>query len=179
MKAILLRTFALAYTVFVLSMTYLILPLEAYLKKKGSYKFAIRTLCYLFLAGILYLIWKRRHILTPIRIVCTLVVIALYVVHYLRVSFEIERAHLVEYSLLAIILNRALALRFSKLRNLVDTALISILIGCLDEFIQRFIPGREGTIGDVYLGAISSILGLALTLIFQNNSIKSLEGLAG
>lgn len=80
----------------------------------------------------------------------------------------VEKLHLLEYGFLAYLALRAVrGLRFrffinSEARQSLCAILIVIIVGCCDELIQKFTPGRYCQLSDIILNIISGILGLSI-----------------
>ena len=76
--------------------------------------------------------------------------------------FVRKGAHVTEYMILGILL--FLTLTAYGLRRVFSLALgTGFLYAALDEYHQRFVPGRSGEIKDVLIDACGLLLGLALT----------------
>jgi VanZ family protein len=52
-------------------------------------------------------------------------------------------------------------------------ALVTAGVGILDEFLQKFIPDRQGSMNDVLLNAFSGVLGLSLLACLDKNFKRS------
>ncbi|HVS01498.1 MAG TPA: VanZ family protein [Thermoanaerobaculia bacterium] len=75
----------------------------------------------------------------------------------------VERLHIVEYGLLALLFYRA----FRALRGAAAVALTSlagILVGVLDEWLQWLVASRVGEVGDVWLNAAAVGTGLLFAI---------------
>ena len=71
-------------------------------------------------------------------------------------------AHVTEYMILGVLL--FLTLGAYGLRRVFSLALLTgVLYAALDEYHQRFVPGRSGEIKDVLIDACGLLLGLVLT----------------
>ena len=78
--------------------------------------------------------------------------------------------HIFEYTLLALLLNRAFKnsgfLSLYKSKRLFWVILISLIYAMSDEFHQQFVPGRLCSIGDFVVDGFGVVLG---SLIYQMN----------
>ena len=75
--------------------------------------------------------------------------------------FVRKGAHVTEYMILGVLLSVTLAAY--GLRRVFSLALgTGVLYAALDEYHQRFVPGRSGEIRDVLVDAFGLLLGLAL-----------------
>lgn len=72
-------------------------------------------------------------------------------------------AHIVEFAVLAILLERALRgrRRYLGLPRWGVVLAVSVAYGGLDELHQAFVPGRDASLGDVGLDALGAALSLA------------------
>ena len=77
-------------------------------------------------------------------------------------DFVIKKtAHIVEYSILAVLLYRAMiGSDIEKKKSIIFAILIVSLYGFTDEFHQSFTPGREPRIRDVIIDTIGGALGV-------------------
>ena len=77
-------------------------------------------------------------------------------------DFVIKKtAHIVEYSILAVLLYRAMiGSDIEKKKAIIFAILIVSLYGFTDEFHQSFSPGREPRIRDVIIDTIGGALGV-------------------
>jgi len=77
-------------------------------------------------------------------------------------DFVIKKtAHIVEYSILAVLLYRAMiGSDIEKKKAIIFAILIVSLYGFTDEFHQSFTPGREPRIRDVIIDTIGGALGV-------------------
>ena len=77
-------------------------------------------------------------------------------------DFVIKKtAHIVEYSILAVLLYRAMiGSDIEKKKAIIFSMLIVSLYGFTDEFHQSFTPGREPRIRDVIIDTIGGALGV-------------------
>ena len=74
-------------------------------------------------------------------------------------------AHFVEYGLFALLAYRSFSHfgpRMTGRRSLLFTVLFLSLFACLDEFYQRFIPGRQSELADLAV----DLLGIVSALVF-------------
>ena len=69
-----------------------------------------------------------------------------------------KSAHLGAYAILAILLERALAL---PRRGMALALLLTVLYAASDEFHQTFVPGRHGSFTDIVIDLAGGALGLA------------------
>ncbi|MFC1631063.1 VanZ family protein [Candidatus Omnitrophota bacterium] len=86
----------------------------------------------------------------------------IYYTNMRNLEFPIEKLHFIEYSLLSVLLFRALSHNLKGRILYLWTALISFCLGWLDEGIQYILPNRVYEIKDVAANIVASILGLLL-----------------
>ncbi len=137
-------------------------PLSAYLRDQGLLSFAFWVAIYLTLATVLWHGWKRGYGGREVGI--WLGVAAVYLLLFLRMASPEERSHLIEYSVLAVVIHEALRERARHDQKIRRTAwialLITILIGILDECIQLVVPGRVFDPVDMLFNTLAAILAI-------------------
>ena len=96
-------------------------------------------------------------------------IIAVYIMFFLRLGLP-ERTHLIEYSVLAIFIHKAIVERMRNGKNIRVPALWAMvgafLIGVLDECIQIFLPNRVFDLEDILFNgmAVTTAIGSSLIL---------------
>lgn len=108
-------------------------------------------------------------------------IMAVYVMFFVRLGAP-ERSHLIEYSVLAILLHKAFKERFRLENKIIKPALYSlcvgILMGALDETLQLLLPHRYFDPQDIIFNCLAVtmaiVAGVILTWIRKKfNSKKS------
>ncbi len=108
-------------------------------------------------------------------------IIAVYVMFFFRLGAP-ERSHLIEYSVLAILLHKAFKDRFKQENKIFKPAFFSLFVGiamgALDESIQLLIPHRYFDPQDIIFNclAISMALGASLLLTAIQKKIINKKG---
>ncbi|MBT8233734.1 MAG: VanZ family protein [Saprospiraceae bacterium] len=106
-------------------------------------------------------------------------IIAVYLMFFLRLGLA-ERSHLIEYSVLAIFIHKALLARNKNDAKIKYPALLAFiivfLIGCFDECLQIFIPSRVFDPVDIFFNgfvsaaALFSHWGIQKLRLFRNKN---------
>lgn len=95
---------------------------------------------------------------------------AVYIMLYLRLGIA-ERSHLIEYSVLAICLHKAITERIDYGKQMVKAALIALLvaviIGVIDEYIQIFIPNRVFDPIDILFNTCAALVAIGASLLLS------------
>lgn len=82
-----------------------------------------------------------------------------------------ERSHLIEYSVLAIFIHKALIERYHATKKVLKPALIAFvttaIIGVLDEGVQYFIPNRHFDPVDIVFNCLAALMAVGGTLAIQ------------
>jgi uncharacterized membrane protein len=95
---------------------------------------------------------------------------AVYIMFLFRLGAP-ERSHLIEYSVLAIFIHRALVERFGKGTCTLMVALLSfvitLIIGVIDESIQIILPERVFDPVDMVFNGFAAFMALASFLLLQ------------
>lgn len=106
---------------------------------------------------------------------------AVYLMLILRLGLP-ERSHLIEYSVLAIFIHRALKERSHQTGRISKPALfafiITFLIGVLDEGIQIILPNRVFDPVDILFNGIviTAAIGTAVVFTWLKKRLKSKSG---
>ena len=95
-------------------------------------------------------------------------VAAVYLLVFVRLTAVTERSHLVEYSVVAVLIYEALLERASQGRRVPAPALLALLtaslIGVLDEGIQAFLPNRVFDPVDMLFNFVAAVLAIGASL---------------
>ena len=104
-------------------------------------------------------------------------IITVYLLFFLRLGLA-ERSHLIEYSVLAIIIHKALFVRYRR-KNQSSTSylhalVLTFLLGLIDEALQLFIPNRMFDPLDILFNgiAITFALGANMTITWIRQKFK-------
>jgi VanZ family protein len=93
---------------------------------------------------------------------------AVYLMVFLRMAIQEERTHLIEYSVLGLIIHEALTERGSQGRRVPIPALLAVvltsLLGLIDEGLQAILPNRVYDIRDVGFNALAGLMAVVASL---------------
>ena len=109
-------------------------------------------------------------------------IIAVYLIVFARMAIPEERSHLIEYSVLALLIFEALRERKASGQTVLSNPcvwpfgktlwwsgglafLISSSIGVLDEVVQFFIPGRVFDVRDIVFNVLASAMAVGGVLV--------------
>ena len=81
-------------------------------------------------------------------------------------------AHFTEYCILGIVCGMAVK-EYGVKHKVIVNLLFCFAIACMDETLQRFVPGREGRIFDVMIDSCGAILGIVMVWLIINKIRKS------
>lgn len=91
-------------------------------------------------------------------------VIAVYLMVFVRMEIPEERTHIIEYSVVAAFLYRALMERMKHDGKTYTPAVLSIVgtavAGAIDEFIQGIIPSRVFDLRDILFNALAGLMAV-------------------
>ncbi len=97
-------------------------------------------------------------------------IIAVYIMFFFRLGAP-ERSHLIEYSVLAILLHKAFKERFKSENKIFKPAFFSLLVGiamgALDESIQLLIPHRYFDPQDIIFNCLAVTMAIGTILLLQ------------
>ncbi len=105
----------------------------------------------------------RRRIPSMATIAIAAGMIGVYALIVLRMASPIERSHLIEYSLLAILMREAFAERSSAQRPALLAVGLASLIGVVDELLQLVIPSRVFDPIDIGFNIFAAALGVVVS----------------
>ena len=90
---------------------------------------------------------------------------AVYLLILVRMAVPTERTHLIEYSVVALLIHEALAERASQGGRVPAPALTAVvaasLVGVLDECIQAFLPSRVFDPRDMLFNALAAVMAIS------------------
>lgn len=96
--------------------------------------------------------------------------LAVFIMFFLRLGLA-ERSHVIEYSILAILVDKAIHERADQAKNItwpsVMAWLISFMIGVVDECVQILIPDRVFDPTDIVFNGIAVTLAIAPKILIQ------------
>ena len=97
-------------------------------------------------------------------------IVAVYVMFFLRLGLS-ERTHLMEYSVLAIFIHKALNERIGTKKGFISVALISFfitfIIGVIDEGLQFFLPNRVFDVEDIIFNRMAAAMAMVFSILMQ------------
>lgn len=129
----------------------------------------ISALGFLVVLAAVLLFGMRRRIPGAATIAIAGGATAVFVLVFLRMASPIERSHLIEYSLLAILIREALYERAAAGRPVPRPALLAVglasLVGLLDELIQLIIPIRVFDPVDIGFNTLAATMGVVVSSV--------------
>ena len=97
-------------------------------------------------------------------------IVAVYFMFFLRLGLS-ERSHLIEYSVLAIFIHKAIEERMGKGKGIVRPALLAFLmtflLGVVDESLQLLIPQRVFDPADILFNGMAAATAIGARLILS------------
>jgi len=130
----------------------------------------LQTIIFLFvmiLIGVTIILHSLKAKPSKIKITIFLGIIAVYIMFFLRLGLA-ERTHLIEYSVLAIFIHKAITERFGSGNKIYKAALfsfaIAFFIGVFDESLQIVLPNRVFDFIDILFNGIAVVMALGLSI---------------
>jgi len=124
----------------------------------------------MILVGVTTIVHALKTKPGKIEIAILLGIITVYTMFFFRLGAP-ERSHLIEYSVLAIFIHKALIERVKYGRQIYKPALLAILatvlIGVFDESIQLFLPNRVFDVNDIVFNGFAGLMAIGSTLILN------------
>lgn len=143
--------------------------LAGFLRDRGWISNAIWLV--LLLVGLAVLINGIRSRASGFEVVIWIGLFAVYLMVMLRMTLPEERSHLIEYSILALLIFEAMRERASHRPKIKYTALwaigITSGIGILDESIQLLVPSRVFDPIDIFFNFLASVLAIGGSVVLQ------------
>ena len=95
---------------------------------------------------------------------------AVYLMFIFRLGAP-ERSHLIEYSVLVILIHKALTIRFANNQSTLKTAILAFaftfIIGIADELIQLALPNRIFDLRDIAFNGIAALMALTSSILLK------------
>ena len=105
-----------------------------------------------------------------------------YLIAFLRIAMPEERSHLIEYTVVAILIHEALLERASQGRRVFAPAFFAILatanVGVFDECIQAFLPNRVFDPVDIGFNLLAAVMAVSASVSLRWARRRT-EGLVG
>ena len=159
-----------AFLVFVTILSTLIIgqPLTKILRDQNIQ--AVIFVIGMLLVGATILVHGIKTKPSKIEIVLLLGIIAVYFMFFFRLGAP-ERSHLIEISVLAIFIHKALLERNKQGKKIPMLALIAILLtfvlGVIDESIQIFIPDRVYDVNDIIFNGFAGLMAIGSSVLLN------------
>lgn len=159
-------TAAILWVVLIYSTLYIVRPICDFLTKHTPLSLLINLL----IIGVLAFIFFFKIMRLGLRsVLLFLLIAAIYGIGLFLLELPAERVHFLEYGFLAFLLYRAFRFDHARMKSFWFSFLLCTLIGFGDEGIQELLPNRYYELRDVGLNAVSSLLGLFVTLLFRKD----------
>ncbi len=137
-------------------------PLAQLLRERGLISNLFWLGLFLVALTVLWQGLKKRPHKTEIAI--WLGVMAVYILVMARMAIPEERSHLIEYSVVGIIIHEALKERASNGKRIPKPAVLAIFItalaGLIDECIQALLPNRIFDLFDISFNALAGLMAI-------------------
>ena len=129
---------------------------------------AVIFLIVMFFIGATILVHAIQTKPTRIELTIILGLVAVYTMFTLRLGMP-ERSHLMEYSVLAVFIHKAITERIRQGKQIPMPALITFivtfLIGVLDECIQIFLPNRIFDPADILFNGMAAAMAIGSSML--------------
>lgn len=149
-------------------------PLASQLRNQNVQ--AVFFICAILLVAAAIIVHGLKTKSSKIEISILLGIVAVYVMLFIRLGAT-ERSHLIEYSVLAIFIHKALLERTDQQKSIRMPAFLALvvtfLIGVLDESIQVILPNRVFDPQDILFNgiAVTMAIGSSVLLTWLSNRI--------
>lgn len=163
---------ALGQVIFSFAFPWISSPLASWLFQQNLMGWFIASFSVPFFTVVIFLSYKKWHLIQPKRKIILTCAALLYCAAYFPLSYAPEKLHILNFSFMGIIFYKFFSPLMRVKRAIVRALLITILVGTLDEFIQKWVPGRGASVHDVLLCIEAAFLGVTIAWIFDKYSRK-------
>ncbi len=163
---------ALGHVLFSFAFPWISAPLASWLFKRQLMGWFIASFSVPFFITVLFFAYKKWALIQPKRKIILACAALLYCASYFTLSYAPEKLHILNFSVMAIIFYKFLSPLMTVKRAVVRSLLITILVGTLDEFLQKWVVGRSSNLHDVFLCVKAAFLGVTIAWIFDKYSRK-------
>ncbi len=165
---------AIGHILFSLIFPFFSVPIVVWLMERNLYRKTIMTLAAPFAVLFFYFSYKRWSLIKQDRRLLLLVILSalIYVAIFETVPDLGEKLHVLNFSMMALVIYKAASPIMKIPRAMLLAWGLTTAVGCLDEYLQNFIPGRAGTIHDALITVRSGVIGIIIAWIFDAYSRK-------
>lgn len=173
MTIILWRFITGLFSLFLLSMAYLTVPIVTALKSTGSFETVMMFFYILFIYMALHFIVRAAvQQLTIYQWIVVTMIFMAYLVLILTTPYAVERIHVLFYSIHGVLYLKTLPEKLRGIKRYLAAGIITAAIGAADELLQIYVPGRFPAVSDVMLNTVSGMLGLVFASKVQSWKLK-------
>ena len=133
----------------------------SYIARNDNVSAAFFLFC-MFIIAVLILFYGLRDNHSKQEFIVWIGLLAVYSMLFLRLTIP-ERSHLIEYSILAIFVHRAISERLEHINNFkigIYALLVTSLIGILDELLQIIMPNRVFDVEDIVFNSSAALFAI-------------------
>lgn len=136
----------------------------------GTYRVNIfvNLLYVIFGSLIFWLIFRVPKKQNPFVFLKIFLIIAISIYLLKNFQTQAEKLHLLEYGFLSFLIYRALRFDYKQKSLYINTIIIALVIGAIDELLQSIIPTRVYEMRDALANWLSSCLGLWVVGILKD-----------
>lgn len=160
---------SLCHLIFTLVFPFYSVALVVWFRERNLYRILIGTLAAPFFAFLIYFSIKRWPVIKKDRRLFLILTAStiLYITLYETVPDLGEKLHVLNFSVLALLIYKTLSPLMKLHWALLIAWAVASVTGVVDESLQNFIPGRAGTLHDMWIAVRSAILGGMIAWIFD------------
>lgn len=165
-------TLAAGHVLFTMIFPYFSTPIAVWLIRHKLVDVFIAAFAVPFFGTAFYFAYRRWRYIQLKRKISLLAAGCLYWAAYIPLEYHLERLHILNFSFMGIVMYKSFSPWMKLWRAALLSLIVTITIGTIDEYIQRWIVGRSSTLHDVLLCVEGAFLGVALAWIFDAYSRK-------
>ena len=173
-RSLLYGALALGQLLFTLIFPFYSVKIVVWFMQRNLYRLLIAAMGATFFFLMVYFSLKRWPVIKKDRRTILIFAAAaiLYITVYETVPDVGEKLHVLNFSVLAILIYKTCSPLMKLHGALFLSWILTSGVGALDEYLQQSIPGRAGTIHDVLIAVRSAVLGGIIAWIFDAYSRK-------
>ena len=163
---------ALGHVIFSFAFPWISSPLASWLFNHHLMGWFIVSFSVPFFTTVIFFSYKKWALIQPRRKIILACTVFLYCAAYFPLSYAPEKLHILNFSVMGIIFYKLFSPLMRVKRAIARSLLMTILVGTLDEFLQKWIVGRSSNFHDVFLCIEAAFLGVTIAWIFDKYSRK-------
>lgn len=162
---------ATGWTLAIYATLYPMRPVCEFLKRTIPFDLWVNVFLAACLSGIAVIFFRKYKVTDGFGYVLLLLAASGYLYGFATIPCPEEKIHFVEYGVSAYLIFRALRLDHGAGAAYAGAFALTAALGWGDEGLQHLLPNRYYQTSDVFLNAVSGLLGLLLVYVFRRSVV--------